>query len=88
MVMDKKTNELTAIGASVAGGCVPCLRYHLSAAREAGATEMEIREAVSIGEMIEGKVKEHLDAVIKGITKDNNKDDKSDSGCNSCCDSC
>lgn len=41
---------------------------------------MEIKEAVAIGEMIRGKVKEHLDVLIKGITEDSKKDSKSDCG--------
>ena len=88
MAMDKKTYELTAIGASVAGGCVPCLKYHLNAAREAGAMAMEIEQAMAIGELIREQVKKNLDVVIKGMNEDSNKDNKCciDKS-NTCCDS-
>lgn len=50
--MDKKTLELIAVGASVAACCVPCLEYHVKAAREAGASQMELVAAVKIGKKV------------------------------------
>lgn len=39
--------ELIAVGVSIAAGCKPCTAYHLMAARAAGASDSEIRQAVS-----------------------------------------
>src|SRR5512140_622544 len=39
--------ELIAVGVSIAAGCKPCTAYHLKAARAAGASDEEIRRAVS-----------------------------------------
>lgn len=50
--MDPRTTELIAIGASVTANCVPCLRFHLQKAREAGVQDAEIREAVRVGRMV------------------------------------
>jgi AhpD family alkylhydroperoxidase len=50
--MDAKTTELIAIGAAVTANCVPCLRYHLEKAREAGVEDDQVREAVRIGRMV------------------------------------
>ncbi len=50
--MDGKTRELIAIGASVAGHCQPCLTYHVAQARELGISEKDVREAVSVGQMV------------------------------------
>ncbi len=50
--MDEKTKELIAIGASVAAHCQPCLTYHHATARELGISDQQIREAISVGEMV------------------------------------
>jgi AhpD family alkylhydroperoxidase len=50
--MDTRSRELVAIGAAVTANCVPCLRFHLKKAREAGVDDAEIREAVSVGRMV------------------------------------
>jgi AhpD family alkylhydroperoxidase len=50
--MDTCTKELIAIGASVTANCRPCLRYHVSQAREHGADEQDIREAIAVAKMV------------------------------------
>lgn len=50
--MDTQTKELIAIGVSVTGNCVPCLRFHLKKARETGVDEAKIQTAVKIGRMV------------------------------------
>jgi AhpD family alkylhydroperoxidase len=50
--MNTQTKELIAIGASVTGNCVPCLRFHLKKARETGVDEAKIQTAVKIGRMV------------------------------------
>lgn len=50
--LDPKTTELIAIGASIGGNCLPCLRYHFAEAVKNGCTVEEIEEAVSIGKMV------------------------------------
>jgi AhpD family alkylhydroperoxidase len=46
MPISPQERELIAVGASVATGCKPCTNYHVKAAREAGAPDAEIRQAV------------------------------------------
>lgn len=46
MGLDLKTKELVAIGASVVAGCQPCMKYHFKAAKDSGATEEEIKDAI------------------------------------------
>ena len=41
-----KQKELVAVGASIAAGCHPCSTHHADAARDAGAGDGEIRQAV------------------------------------------
>lgn len=50
---DEKTQELVAIGASVAAHCQPCFTYHLGKARELGLSEDAIKEAVAVGESVQ-----------------------------------
>jgi AhpD family alkylhydroperoxidase len=45
-ILTQKEKELIAIGASIAAGCQPCTGHHFKAARQARATEAEIRQAV------------------------------------------
>ncbi len=47
-VLDTKTKELMAVAISVAVRCDPCVTYHVSAARRAGATREEIAETVGL----------------------------------------
>ena len=51
--MDEKTKELIAVGASVGAHCQPCLTYHVAKAKEMGIEENEIREAMTVGHMVE-----------------------------------
>lgn len=50
--LDAKTSELIAIGASIGGNCLPCLRYHFVEALKLGCTIQQIEEAVNIGRMV------------------------------------
>lgn len=50
--IDEKTLELIAVGASVAACCTPCLEYHITTARKAGASPEELAAAVQIGEKV------------------------------------
>ena len=50
--MDNRIKELIAVGASVTANCQPCLSYHVSKAKENGAGEQEIGEAITIAKMV------------------------------------
>jgi len=47
--MDKKLEELIALGASVSAHCWPCFDYHLKQAKKLRLSEKEIHEAVRVG---------------------------------------
>ena len=47
-VMDRKTKELVAIGASLAAKCQGCLEGHIKKALKFGASREEISEAIAI----------------------------------------
>ena len=66
--MDSKIKELIAIGASVTANCVPCLQFHVSKAKENGATDSEIADAVRVGRLVRkgsgGKWDEEANALL------------------------
>ena len=41
-----RDRELVALGAALGSNCVPCVEAHIRAARKAGLSDSEIREAV------------------------------------------
>lgn len=51
-MLDEKTKELIAIAASFTANCHPCLDYHVDKARQLGATQEEMLEAVEIGKHV------------------------------------
>lgn len=50
--MDKKTQELIAIGAAVTANCIPCFKFHFAKAREEHVGDEEVREAIRVGRMV------------------------------------
>jgi AhpD family alkylhydroperoxidase len=50
--LDAKTIELAGIAASIAGGCQPCLSYHLKKAIEVGCNIEQVIETIELGKMI------------------------------------
>jgi len=50
--LDRRIRELVAVGASIAGNCLPCLRYHLAEALKAGCTPEEISEAIELSKRV------------------------------------
>lgn len=50
--MDARIEELIAIGASITANCKPCLEYHVTKAKENGAGDDEIAQAVAVGKMV------------------------------------
>lgn len=81
--MDARTRELIAIGASVAAHCQPCLAYHAEKGKEAGLTESEIREAISVGQMVEKGSADAMKEFAAGIFAAEAKSQKTPDCCKS-----
>ena len=64
MKLDEHYMRLVAIGASVACNCQPCLEINLSRARECGADESEIAQAIWVGRMVRRGAASKLDESI------------------------
>lgn len=73
MTLTFKEKELVNIGASVAAGCMPCTNYHFEKVREAGASDEEIRDAISWATSVRDsarEVMEHHGLHHLGITEE------------------
>ena len=47
-----RERELVAIGAAMGSNCVPCIEYHIPAARQAGVTDRQIRSAIRLADKV------------------------------------
>ncbi|NOH03929.1 MAG: carboxymuconolactone decarboxylase family protein [Chloroflexi bacterium] len=82
MKLDNRTGELIAVGASVAAGCQPCLKYHAGKALESGAEGQEIADAIEIGRMVRKGASANMDKFISGLTQNvPSEAAETDSGC-------
>lgn len=63
--MDEQTKELIAIGASIAGHCQPCLKYHLEQAIKLGISVEEINAAITVGKTVEKGALKAMDEFSK-----------------------
>jgi len=52
MSLDEKTKELVALGASLAGNCLPCLKYHYKKCRELGIAVDDLDEALETAKTV------------------------------------
>ena len=50
--LNDREQSLVALGAAIASNCVPCIEYHVPAARRAGLGDVEIKEAVRIADKV------------------------------------
>ena len=74
--MDIQTKELIAIGASITANCQPCLDYHISKAKEQGATQIDINEAIAVGKMVRKGAQAKMDKFVLSVQEgDQDADD-------------
>jgi AhpD family alkylhydroperoxidase len=68
-MIDIKVKELIAIGASVTANCQPCVKYHVAKAREMKIDEIEIQQAVEVGQMVRKGAAGQMDELIEELKK-------------------
>lgn len=51
-MLDERTKDLVAIGASVTANCQPCLDHHVASARNHGVSDEDISAAVEVGKQV------------------------------------
>jgi AhpD family alkylhydroperoxidase len=67
MPLDNRVKAFVAVGAAVSAHCQPCLESTLALARESGAEEQEIAEAIEIGKMVRRGAASKMDAFAAGL---------------------
>jgi len=66
-VLSASVRELVAIGASIGGNCLPCLRYHFAEARKAGCSLEEIQDAVQLSRMVKQRPIDDIDKLASDL---------------------
>jgi AhpD family alkylhydroperoxidase len=67
MKFDERTIRLIAVGASVAANCQACLLINATKARENGADDQEIAEAIEIGKMVRVGAASKMDKYVDNL---------------------
>jgi len=67
--LDPKTQLLIALAAAVAGKCQACFAGLYTKVDEVGASEQEVRAAVSIGSKVAAKSHDFMAAFVKETTE-------------------
>ena len=62
--MKGKIMELVAIGASIGSNCTTCLKHHVRLAKEYGATEEEVRDAIEVALKVKKNSTRSIDKLI------------------------
>jgi AhpD family alkylhydroperoxidase len=53
--LDIRSKEIASVAASIAGNCMPCLKYHLSQAIKIGISKEELKEIIEIAKGIKNR---------------------------------
>jgi AhpD family alkylhydroperoxidase len=67
MKLDDRMLRLIAVGASMTANCQRCLVANVMRAREQGADEQEIAEAIEIGKMVRNGAASKMDKFASGL---------------------
>ncbi len=66
-MLDEKTKELIAVGATITANCQSCLEYHSAKARECGATPAEIQAAIDTGKEVRRGAANKMDRLAASL---------------------
>ena len=67
-MLDKKTKEFRARGASVACNCHPCVKFHLDKAEKLGIEPKDIKEALKVGIMVRSGAAGQMDELLSKVS--------------------
>jgi len=80
-MLDAKTKELIATGASIACNCHPCIKYHTNKARELNIDKESIKQAIEVGKMVRKGAAGEMDKLISQLSFDSSSNASSNCGC-------
>ncbi len=69
-MLDKKTKELIAIGASVSCNCHPCVKFHLNKAGKLAIEPGDIKEALKVGMMVRRGAAGQMDELLSEVSEE------------------
>ncbi|MHC4340451.1 MAG: carboxymuconolactone decarboxylase family protein [Planctomycetota bacterium] len=69
MPLQDRQKELIAIGASVTANCLACVEFHIAKAREHGAEDLEIKEAIRVGKLVRRGAADKFDKFAHNLLK-------------------
>ena len=69
-MLDEKTKELIAIGASVSCNCHPCVNFHTDRAKELNIELELVRQAIKVGKMVRKGAARRMDELLDDISKE------------------
>ena len=67
-MLDKKTKELIAIGASVSCNCHQCVKFHLDKAGKLGIEPGDIKEALKVGMKVRSGAAGQMDKLLSEVS--------------------
>ena len=67
-MLDEKTKELIALGASVSCNCHPCVKFHVDKAGKLGIEPKEIEEALKVGIMVRTGAAGQMDKLLSEVS--------------------
>ena len=65
--MNKKTEEMIALGVAYGVNCTSCMEYHKKEAIEAGLTEEEMLGAITVAKQVKAGAAKKTEAVAKEL---------------------
>ncbi|AFV01164.1 MULTISPECIES: carboxymuconolactone decarboxylase family protein [unclassified Dehalobacter] len=68
MALDVKIKELVAVGAAVAGNCIPCLQWHYNKCIELGIPIEDVKEAIEMARMVKEVPIKKIDELAEKLT--------------------
>jgi AhpD family alkylhydroperoxidase len=82
--MENRLKALIAVGASVAVNCQPCLTYHIDRAKESGADEEEVSNAIEVAKAVRSGAAKSMDTFAQSAVN-KSQGEKQSSGCGCSC---
>ena len=80
-MLDVKTKELIAIGASVSANCQPCVKFHLDKARKLKLEPEDMQTAIQVGVMVRGGAAGQMDQLLAELGMDADSGNRPQKSC-------
>jgi len=69
-MLDAKTKELIAVGASVACNCHPCVKFHTDKAKELNIEPELVRQAIEVGKMVHEGAASQMNELLEDVSRE------------------